>query len=104
MKIVTFACTQNVVAFKILKLGVVELLGTLSLTGLRLVGSLATGLSLGYSHFIHSAWGLASRETLLRPPFCHLMDSVCYLHSPASLNTFSDPNLTPSILSSSSRV
>lgn len=83
MKMVTLAYTQNAVAFKILQLGVVELLGTLSLTGLRLVGSLATSLSLVYSHFVHSSWGLASRAALLRPPFCHLLDSVFHLNSPA---------------------
>lgn len=45
MKMITLVCTQKVVTLEIIKLGVLEFFNTLLLSGLGLVGSLATGLS-----------------------------------------------------------
>lgn len=45
MKMITLVCTQKVVTLEIIKLGVLEFFNTLLLSGLRLVGSLTTGLS-----------------------------------------------------------
>lgn len=42
---ITLVCTQKVVTLEIIKLGVLEFFNTLLLSGLGLVGSLATGLS-----------------------------------------------------------
>lgn len=45
MKMITLVCTEKVVTLEIIKLGVLEFFNTLLLSGLGLVGSLATGLS-----------------------------------------------------------
>lgn len=69
---ITLVCTQKVVTFEIFKLGVLELFNTLLLSGLGLVGLLATGLSTSILTLPR-----ALRNQQAEQPFLDLHSAIC---------------------------